>query len=350
MCWSRDVTLHFVVLELVCVALLGWRGERWMLIFMAPLVLQEVIQYILWLQVEADEAAGLATRGVCGATNTRWSLVEQIVVIAVTPLVWRTWSRRSIDAWAAAMQKARVASEDCELSGATSQPVDGAAESDGHATSTADGEGASLLPARMGEDDIETSASQMRAALMPPLVPWGFCCACVGVTQFMVATGQWAPFCTIRGPRGGHQLWPFIVPPLPSALDSMLTRAIVHGGLSLFYLTALSAPLGVYRGEVAAADGKYVRGRLPVLLLTMLGPLVIVPLWLAYRSNERRAGFRTILDCAPHHAPHHAPHAAVPCPRPQCMRPPLALTPKPFCASFACGRRKPCRLSCGLCS
>ncbi len=275
MCWSRDVTLFFVILELSCMALLGCRGERWMLVFMTPLVLQEAVQYAIWLSVEAGESAGLAPRS-CTPANTYWSLIEQFVVICVTPLLWRVWSQRSIRTWSDAMRLALAR----ERETARTQPAEESAAkvADG---SSIEEEGASLLSVHVDESDIDAMATRLHGALMPWALLVAFCGACIGVTNWLVAAGQWTPFCTLRGPRGGHQLWPFIQPPLPAAIDHIILRWLVHGALAFGYLLTLSTPLAAYRGEASAEDTVR-RGWLPVQLLGALGPLFIVPLWLLY--------------------------------------------------------------------
>ena len=74
MCWSTEVTLAFVLLELGCCAIIAAQELHGLLLAFGPLVLQEVVQLLLWLEIDRhDPTVG---GGTCSAVNTTLSFVE----------------------------------------------------------------------------------------------------------------------------------------------------------------------------------------------------------------------------------------------------------------------------------
>ena len=84
MCWSTEVTLAFVLLELGCCAIIAAQGLHGLLLAFGPLVLQEVVQLLLWLEIDRhDPAVG---GGTCSAANTALSFVELLLVCGLVPV------------------------------------------------------------------------------------------------------------------------------------------------------------------------------------------------------------------------------------------------------------------------
>ena len=132
----------------------------------------------------------------------------------------------------------------------------------------------------------------------------------VGYTHAAVSGGWWTDLCTTRGMRGGHQLWPWVVPPLPPSLERALATynqpilpsaaqasaewlfgvrvtgaAVAHVAIYTFYTVAyfgLLLPLALYKGEVhPIGKGRYLsgglrRGRLAQLAVILGGPALVL--------------------------------------------------------------------------
>ena len=89
MCWSTEVTLAFVLLELGCCAIIAAQGLHGLLLAFGPLVLQEVVQLLLWLEIDRhDPAVG---GGTCRINDNpaNWTDVFAFEKNAS----WRRWTR-----------------------------------------------------------------------------------------------------------------------------------------------------------------------------------------------------------------------------------------------------------------
>jgi hypothetical protein len=104
MCWSTEVTLAFVLLELGCCAIIAAQGLHGLLLAYGPLVLQEVVQLLLWLEIDRhDPAVG---GGTCSAVNTALSFVELLLVCGLVPVGFALLAMRSLGEWQAALAAA----------------------------------------------------------------------------------------------------------------------------------------------------------------------------------------------------------------------------------------------------
>ena len=107
--------------------------------------------------------------------------------------------------------------------------------------------------------------------------------------------GWWYPFCTVAGPMGGHQLWPWMQPRLPSSSahaagegravpSELATPSELALRVAVWFLYLLLVGVGVvsFRGETLPESPPLPacrRGRLPLLLLTVLTPSFLPHLW-----------------------------------------------------------------------
>jgi hypothetical protein len=101
MCWSTEVTLAFVLLEMCCCAIIAAQGLHGLLLAFGPLVLQEVVQLLLWLEIDRHDRAGGG--GECSAANTALSFVELALVCGLVPVGFALLAIRSLDEWQAAL-------------------------------------------------------------------------------------------------------------------------------------------------------------------------------------------------------------------------------------------------------
>ena len=298
MCWSPNVTLAFVIGECFVALVLCTRDEasRRFVVFVEPLILQEVLQWLLWREIESDEAsAQLSSIPTCSPRNSWLSLTEMVVVLLL-PTFWCWRARQSVGRHLTAVEQA--------MSGDRAQlAVDGEEEEE------AAGRIDHWLPRFEARGAHEQRHLDGCVAIAGAFGMGGIAYA----TSFY-SVGWWEPFCTTRGTRGGHQLWPWLQPALPtfaSRLASESTRWLdtlcggwvgraaawvgapsavellqlhVSAGLALCYMMLLGVSLHLYRAETALgadATDKLV-GWLPQHALMVLGPAFVVPLYLAY--------------------------------------------------------------------
>ena len=105
MCWSTEVTLAFVLLEMCCCAIIAAQGLHGLLFAFGPLVLQEVVQLLLWFEIDRHDPAGGG--GACSGTNTALSFVELVLVCGLVPVGFALLAIRSLDEWQAALAAVR---------------------------------------------------------------------------------------------------------------------------------------------------------------------------------------------------------------------------------------------------
>ena len=104
MCWSTEVTLAFVLLEICCCAIIAAQGLHGLLFAFGPLVLQEIVQLLLWFEIDRHDPAG---GGACSAANTALSFVELVLVCGFVPVGFALLAIRSLDEWQAALAAVR---------------------------------------------------------------------------------------------------------------------------------------------------------------------------------------------------------------------------------------------------
>ena len=340
MCWSPGVTALFVALELACCALLLLRGERWFLVGVAPLVLQECLQLALWLAILEDERLG--ARG-CSSLNVQLTIAECVVVGGLVPLGFAVMGLMSIEGWTQAVMhavalRAHIAGHGMELASSTPPQT--------HLT-----EARATLAFGMrlvgvgrgrhergadGERDPLTSGGQtssearLRRFLEQERHYWHMSrlAACASLLLGIVCLGLavrggpgGTPFCTTRGPHGGHQSWPWVTPPAPAllvrlcapfdrgsswvedglsrrggALGSWLAshlrtahgRSWAHGCFAVacgaLYLSVL-ANISLYRGE-CARGGRHRRGRIAQGCIMLFGIGFVLVAGVVFGLNE----------------------------------------------------------------
>lgn len=205
MCWSPTVTLFFVFLELLCLAVLRIRRGHWALVVGAGgLWLQELIQLLLWWEIEKDEARGGSS---CSASNERLTLLELFTVVGLVPsgfAIMAIWSMESLSV------ELRASNEGEPLTALADE------EEDGETLGVDEGK----LKLRIDEDRELLLAqwgrlqSQLWGAVVASLL-----LAASTALYFWYAARHWGQsLCTVRGPVGGHQLWPWCaLRPPPSA-------------------------------------------------------------------------------------------------------------------------------------
>ena len=284
MCWSPGVTLFFVVAEGLAAIVLAARGrpQRRFVRFMLPLILQEVLQLALWAEIESDAECS-------SPRNVMLTIIEMIVVMLI-PTWWAVCAEGSVNVGVAAVEAAITGGDESSLRHAD----DGAVDEE------------PWLQA------FTARAARERERLRCIMLESGaFAAASVGATVIAVHTGAWVPFCTSRGSRGGHQLWPWVHPPLPlseyvhaltasaARLVDMLTAGLAFRLASALrvptadvvaqfafdmvlwyvYLRGLSGALQIYRAE-PSLDAAHTVGWLPQHALVTLGPFFLVPVFL----------------------------------------------------------------------
>lgn len=189
MCWSPTVSLAFALGETIALLFLWRRRARFdrdNVLLHLPLVVQEVLQALLWPHVSADrsESAGWADQGLhqCTRYNAGYSYALLVVITAVP--VW--WTHR-------------VAREDAIR----------------HEEWASEGEGAHgwirarmLLSRPAGRDRFTRMATVIRRlhALLALVFAWLY------LRADATKASHWCATCTTRGPHG-HQVWPFMVWP-----------------------------------------------------------------------------------------------------------------------------------------
>ena len=288
MCWSRPVTLAFLIAECLAVAVLLMRGaaQRRAVVFLLPLVVQEAIQYHLWVLLEEDEKTMSSTT--CSRRNSIVSLVEMHVIVGL-PIWWCWRATSAVDAWTSAVATVSgFVPEQSERQGILRHAEDGS-----HCD---DLSWRQHFEQRALRERRALARAQMRSVF--------FACTFCTLTTASVCLGWWPRFCTTRGLRGGHQLWPWLQPTPPApvfwfsataarGLHAVSFGAFVDGtsgftaddvarggfaaALGLVYMLLLSNPLHMYRAECAVGEPHAV-GWLAVHALVMLGPFFLVPL------------------------------------------------------------------------
>jgi hypothetical protein len=314
MCWSPEVTFVFVAIELAASAVLYRQGKAWFLLVSSGVVLQEVLQLLLWYQIERDEASP-SNPPSCSAANTLLSLLEEVVVIGWVPYAWCVSSqiecKRDVR-----LAEELVASERFRTQ---ADPVATAAATDW------------LNRVRYSCARAWQFARITKAGLTY------FTVATVTYTLYGMAAGYFdggvssaaavRGFCTTRGPIGGHQLWPFMDMPLPPSVRGWVKRAgawagfervvvpstlhframgggvgngngdgddvsgggipveraatvLFQLGLGVLYLALLSISMSLVRGRFDTINSEYRQGWLPMGVTMALGPLLIGMLWL----------------------------------------------------------------------
>ena len=341
MCWSPGVTALFVALELLCCALLLLRGERWFLVGVAPLVLQECLQLALWLAILEDERFG--TQRGCSSLNVQLTIAECVVVGGLVPLGFAVMGLMSIDSWTQAVThavalRAHIAGHGMELA-SSSTPQTRLTEARSTLTFgmrlVGVGRGRHERGAD-GERDPLTSGGQpssearLRRFLEQERHYWHLArlAACasllLGLACFVLALRggpDGAPFCTTRGVRTGHQSWPWATPPAPALLvrlcapfdriSSWVTGWLArgHGALGGWLATHLRALQGrswahgcfavacgalyfsvlgniaLYRGECARGS-RHRRGRIAQGCIMSFGIGFVLVAALVYGLNE----------------------------------------------------------------
>ena len=214
-----------VVLVGVAVAALLACGRLQLLIFAAPLLAQEILQYLLWLEVEADEAS---RESYCSDTNSGLSLLSQATILG-TPCWWALCAIRTLSAW--------------------SQTVRAAAREDEHAA-LRHGAGASAgsdAGSDAGEQEeawlrlyLRRVEAERRALRTVAYAGASFAAAAFSISSLTVRRGWWFPFCTTRGARSGQQQWPWLTPPLAA----MPGGSLPLGGASMAAWLARSVSFG----------------------------------------------------------------------------------------------------------
>ena len=308
MCWSPEVTLAFLGVELACCGLLWRRGERAFVAGMSPLVLQEAVQWLLWLEIGDDEIRRQS--GTCSVSNSRLTAVEFVLVGWMVPCGFILMSAHSVRQW---MESVSDAAAGVLGKGAMSSPpaLDATLGEHGkgeHARLMSEVEGARASGARRTEMLAYFRARLSKELSMARLALWlvsAFALSLGAYIGWGVQSGWWGPLCTVRGTRGGHQLWPWVAPPLPPALVAELRRAeqsseqeaaslptwpaglhlpsasraahvLWYSALALTYLCCVSC-VALYKGEVrpiglgADFDGNFRRGRLPQFAIMTFG-------------------------------------------------------------------------------
>eukprot|EP00322_Chrysochromulina_rotalis_P005095 CAMPEP_0115852208 /NCGR_PEP_ID=MMETSP0287-20121206/12878_1 /TAXON_ID=412157 /ORGANISM="Chrysochromulina rotalis, Strain UIO044" /LENGTH=498 /DNA_ID=CAMNT_0003306263 /DNA_START=25 /DNA_END=1521 /DNA_ORIENTATION=- len=223
MCWSPNVTLFFVSFELVCCTILAFRRQRLLLIALGPLVLQEVGQLWLWWSIEADEVAGT-----CSMSNIHQSIFELIIVLWLLPTCGAVAGLISL------AEFERAASKCCTASVCVAGPAETHPSEEGQEEAVLEETTTALLAESGGQicssfDQVTKSYTRLRLrsrqdraflALTPPLAL--FFSLLGGGLWVCGAYAGWpnASWCTTRGAHGGHQLWPWVQPPLPPIVQS----------------------------------------------------------------------------------------------------------------------------------
>lgn len=190
MCWSAGVTLAFVLLEIGCCAIIAAQGLKSLLFAFGPLVLQEIVQWFLWLEIDRHEAEGGGTT--CSTANTALSFLELGLVCGLVPVGFALLAIRSLEEWQAALAAALdsdalqlLATEDAEAVARAERRISGSIRT---------------LWRQRKRLWLLVRTSSAVALFECCYAGWGW------------HAGWWRPFCTIAGPVGGHQLWPWMEP------------------------------------------------------------------------------------------------------------------------------------------
>ena len=294
MCWSRPVTLAFPIAECLAVAVLLMRGaaQRRAVVFLLPLVVQEAIQYHLWfclrrtkhnvidnvLAPKLDRQPG---------RNARHRGPANLVVLA-SDVGGRCLDERCCHGF-------RLRPEQKRATYILLQSKMAATVTTCHGANNSSNE-------RRESAGIRTRADAV-----------GRVCVHVLHVDDGIRLPRWWPrFCTTRGLRGGHQLWPWLQPTPPAPVfwfsataarglhavsfgasvdgSSFTADDVARGGfaaaLGLAYMLLLSNPLHMYRAECAVGEPHAV-GWLAVHALVMLGPFFLVPLTFLLPLRDR---------------------------------------------------------------
>ena len=267
MCWSKEVTLAFLLLEAGCCVLLAVQHLHGLLLGFGPLVLQELIQLLLWLEIDDGNHAD----GTCSAANSFLSFVQLIVVCGLVPIGFALMAVRSLDQWHAALAAALgsdalqlLASEDAEAVAPVERNLSGSLRS------------------------LRRQRRRLRrhVVFIAGVAAFEVCYAASGLLA-----GWWRPFCTVRGSLGGHQLWPFMETRLPSR-DAQ-GEAMIRLAVWLLYFLLVAYGVVAFGGETATEAPSRLscrRGRLPLLLLVVLTPSLLPPLWLRWGADLSQSG------------------------------------------------------------
>ena len=201
------------------------RGPRQLLVFSAPLLAQGLLQYLLWLEVEADEASH---ESYCSDTNSGLSLLSQATILG-TPCWWALCGIRTLDAWS---HTARAAAREDEHAALRH----GASASAGSDTGSDAGEHEEAW-LRLYLRRVE---AERRALRTMACTAASFAAAAFSICSLTVRLGWWFPFCTTRGTRSGQQQWPWLTPPLAA----MPGGSLPLGGASVAAWLARRASFG----------------------------------------------------------------------------------------------------------
>jgi hypothetical protein len=228
MCWSAEVTLFFVALELAACAVLYWQRKTWFILLASGVVMQEAVQLLLWYAIEHDEASG-AVR--CSAANTVLSLLEQALVVGWVPFAWcisaQNECHRDVELATQLVETERLhASRESTARDAANKWLAGVRHSCA---------GAWQLSYIMKRGIIVYTSLTLAYSLYGNANGFFRPCSVEG-------------FCTTRGPIGGHQLWPFMEMPLPPCVRRWVHAGGVHFGyehVSFFWSGAIDSGMPI---------------------------------------------------------------------------------------------------------
>ena len=193
MCWSLRVTAFFCILESICGCALLLRGQRLLLLAMAPLLLQELGQYWLWQSIEADERSSG-----CSTANAQLTIFQLVVVGFLLPTCGAIAGLCSDSRFQHAASTVRE-----QLTCDVERDQDG------------------------DEGQLRRSYQKMvRRSRQDRVILCGMPAFALVITSIGGMLWAWgahagwpgASWCSTRGVHGGHQLWPWVRPPLPPPL------------------------------------------------------------------------------------------------------------------------------------
>ena len=212
MCWSPHVTLFFVVMECTCFTVLYNRGYRLLLIALGPLVLQEMGQLFLWWSIEEDERSGS-----CSMSNTRFTILELLIVGWLLPACGAVAGLNSVTQFQMAAQSCWTAELEGPRAGGEGEHVESTSSQSRLLVQPMCGPSSEEPALRESYQRLARRSRQDRAllVLLPP----------IAFLYILIGGGLWAfgaharwpgsSWCSTRGVHGGHQLWPWVKPPLP---------------------------------------------------------------------------------------------------------------------------------------
>lgn len=302
MCWSIEVTVGFVVVEALCAAILLKRGQRLTTLALLPLLAQECGQLALWFAVEADERAAPPSSS-CSAANARLTAVQWLLVGWLLPVL------PACAGYVALVRHQQRVRRALAMVGETDR-----------------------IAAEVRESFRQYVMRQRQdrgILLLMPLAATTLVSASMAVWALGAHFG-WplATWCTVRGAHGGHQLWPWVQPPLPPVVAHFFKRAgglmaevcacwwlgwlphwLPHGlracagwkdslakvlALAFAYIPVWTIYIGTaaygitvaaLRGDVVSGDREHARGWLGGMMVAACGPAIIVPAYLLWGAE-----------------------------------------------------------------